>query len=374
MRRALLLTLALTGACVPQSDRQPESALPQGTWRGDVSYPGLPAIGVQYVVDADGVRLIAARNMGFAGGPLDDFTVAGDSIRFGWSLNGDPYDCVLRRQDDGVYLGPCDNPTEPTFGMRMVPPGLDVRSGHARTMLEMSSVQWVSVAAADATTLWVAAEHRARVDGDSILAVIRRVRDDNATLMGDVARTLPLDVFFAGDRQQMERLVGRPVGGWTDPMSGSVALVGYGENVVALRHEATHAISFTAWGPPHDGAPWLGEGLATWVAGACRDYDIHELAADLHRRGELLPVASLIDDFLDQDDLIAYLQSGSVVGYLLDEHGVDAFRRVWAGGADALSSIGLSVAVLEREWLRYLESRPARPPFDWSRIRGKGCG
>ena len=366
-----LLLVAFVACAVPDAATNARSA-PEGTWRGDVSYPGLPAIGVRFVLDEAEPRMIAAVNMGFDGGPLERFRIDDRGASFRWSLNDDVYDCELRSHDDGTLLGPCTSPDEPTIGVRMVPPGVDAPTGLTRTLLEMSSVRWVRVDSGS-IRVRVAAENAGRVDRDAVRADIERARADNAQLFGDEAAAIPLDVFFVGDRDVMRRVVGRAAGGWTDPLAGTVALVGFGEHSVALRHELTHAISFNAWGPPLEGAGWLREGLATWVAGECAGYSLHDLARDLRERGELLPLRALIDDFARQDDIVAYLQSGSVVGYLLETHGTDGFRRVWLGGESALRRMDGSVAELEQGWLRFLDARPAAG-VDRDAISEQGCG
>ena len=377
---ALVAVAAALGACAMQPDAPQDAvganALPLGEWRGDLSYPGLRAIGVRFVIeesdDAIVGRMIAAENMGFAGGPLENLTVDGDSVAFRWSLNGDPYDCALRVQPDQTVFGPCTSPMEPTIGIRMVPPGVDEPTGLARAMLSMSSVRWVDVERG-ATRIRVASDQRARVDSAAVSDVIARARELNVQLVGDSALTTPLDVFLLESREQMRGIVGRPSGGTADPMAGTVLITSLGTWSNALTHEVTHALTFIGWGPPHDGAGWLREGLATWIAGECRGNAVHDLARDLRRRDELLPLRVLVDDFQSQDDLIAYLESASVIGYMINRYGVDAFRGVWGEGESGLRGVDLDVATLERDWLRFLDSREEPQPIDWTALREGGC-
>ena len=156
-------------------------------------------------------------------------------------------------------------------------------------------------------------------------------------------------------------------------MAATVVLVGLGENSVALRHELTHAIAFNAWGPPRDGAPWLAEGLATWVAGDCAGQPIHDLARDRRARSESIPLQDLLHDFARQNDIVSYLQSGSLIGYILATYGADALEHVWRDGEDGLHAIGVDEARLERDWLRFIDARPAAR-MDWTAIREHGCG
>ena len=374
---AVLAACVALAACAAQGDADPASssaaAIPLGDWRGDVSYPGLPAIGVRFVLDDDGARMIAARNMGFEGGPLAGFRATDDSIRFRWSLNEDAYDCALRRVDDGTFLGPCTSEGEPNIGVRMVPPGNDAPTGLKRTLLEMSSVHWVTDDTG-LTHVYVAADERARVNEARVDSTIAAARVRNAALFGDAARALPLDVFLVEGRDRMRQLVGLPAGGWTDPMAATVVIARYGDLPVSLTHEITHAISFNAWGPPHEGTGWLREGLATWVAGECAGMHPHDLARDMRAHGQLLPLRTLIDDFPNQNDLVTYLESTSVVGYLIETYRLDAFRRVWIGGEDGLRAMDLGVTHLERDWLRFLDARPEPASIDWDALRETGCG
>ena len=84
-------------------------------------------------------------------------------------------------------------------------------------------------------------------------------------------------------------------------------------------------------------------------------------------------MGALIDDFYSQNDLIAYIQAGSFIGWLLEAHGRDALQRAWVGGVDALRPIDYDVARLERDWLRFLDERDAPGAIDWESIRRRGC-
>ncbi len=357
--------VAALAATSCSADRGSPAPATTERWRGDVSFPGLPAIGVlvrfEEGEDADAsAHLIAAPNMGFGSAQLESLVRGDDVVSFDWTI-------------DGALVGPCSAGGRPDVGFRLVPPGSDEPTGLARTLLQMSSVQWLS-SDTGVTRVWVAATDTALVDRAAVHATVAEARERNVGFFGDSVRTQRVDVFVVEGRDQMRRFTGAPSGGRADPMASTVVLIGFGTHRIALVHEVTHALSFYAWGPPSDGASWLREGLATWLAGACRGHGIHDLARDMRTDGALLPLRTLVDEFERHDDLVSYLQSGSVVGFLVETHGVDAFRRVWTGGEDGLRAMDYGIAQLERDWLRFLDATPRAESAEWESIRGVGCG
>lgn len=355
----------------------PPSAIALGTWRGDVSVPGpQPAIGVLFdITDSAGVptvRMVAAPNMGFGGATMTDVRVSDDSISFDWTRQDETRHCALGLTPEAAYLGACRRDGDAGFAMRMVPPGVDAPTGLARALLEMSSIQWIP-SEHGATRLYAPSDAEAAVDRAAVARAISHLREDYRELLGDTALSHRIDVFLVDERDMMRRLVGRPSGGWTDPMASTLLVTRWGTASNALRHEAGHALQFNAWGPPYKGIPMLGEGLATWLAGTCAGHAVHPLVADVDSIERRIPLRRLYDDFHRQDDLIAYLESASVMGFLLEAHGRDALRRFWSEGEAGLAGIGLDLAGLEAAWLAFLRSvDPAGA--DWTTLRATGCG
>ena len=84
----------------------------------------------------------------------------------------------------------------------------------------------------------------------------------------------------------------------------------------------------------------------------------------------------LFGSFRAEDDLVAYLQAGSLFEFIAASGGIEAVREVWESGlADAPRILGLDRAELERRWLIELESswEPV-PDAAWDEIREAGCG
>ena len=86
-----------------------------------------------------------------------------------------------------------------------------------------------------------------------------------------------------------------------------------------------------------------------------------------------MPLFQLISSFYEQDDLIAYLQAGSVVEYLLERYGRDRFRVLWRSGA-IKEAYGSSVESIEWEWAAWLRSTPVElRPVSTAGLRRIGC-
>jgi hypothetical protein len=74
--------------------------------------------------------------------------------------------------------------------------------------------------------------------------------------------------------------------------------------------------------------------------------------------------------------LPGYLGGGSFVGFLYETFGVDAVRRVWQQGGDAIESVtGASLEDLDARWRASLEDVESRvEPKEWRQVLEAGCG
>ena len=315
--------------------------------------------------------MIAAPNMGFGSAAMSDVRVSGDSIAFDWMRQDEARHCSLGLTPEAYYLGACRIDGEDDFAMRMVPPGVASPTGLTRSLVEMSSIHWIP-SDHGPTRIYAPSDADSALDREAVAETILQARRDQHALLGDTVAWHPLVVFIVGEREVMRRLVGRPSGGWTDPMSSTVLATRWGTATNALRHETGHALQFNLWGPPYKGAPMLGEGLATWYAGNCRGFAVHRLAAEIDVADRRIPLRALYDDFHRQDDLIAYLQSGSVLGFVLEYYGRDALRRFWGEGEAGLAGAEIDLAGLEAAWLEFIRSvEPAGA--DWEKLAAEGC-
>jgi len=185
-----------------------------------------------------------------------------------------------------------------------------------------------------------------------------------------------LDVFYVETRGDMERLTGYPVTGMSYSQDHMVALV-FSETWRAFeRHEISHVISRSVWGEPGPPeAPAL-EGLAVFVDGDCAGYPVGRVVRAMYDRQLLLDTDRLFGSFRAEDDLVAYLQAGSLFDFVAASGGVEAVREVWESGfADAPRTLGLDLPEFERRWRVELESRWEPVPDEaWLQIRAEGCG
>lgn len=194
-------------------------------------------------------------------------------------------------------------------------------------------------------------------------------------MMGEPRYPAHLRVFVLGSREEVEAVVGIGYNGWSDAVGKNVAVVARAECRPVFRHEIMHAVSLLLWGHPfgveNDPRPpkeralierggWLREGLAAAAEDLYVTYSYRGMAAQWQAEGALLPLDSLVGAFYRQDDLAAYLQSGSLVQYLLGKYGSARLRLVWRDGPSAFQrAYGKSSSDVESEWQTWLRATPA---------------
>lgn len=92
----------------------------------------------------------------------------------------------------------------------------------------------------------------------------------------------------------------------------------------------------------------------------CSGYGIDEIVAFLDQQGELIPLDSLASRFRTYNDLVAYLQTGSFVGYVRATYGLAPIRALWEQGFERFETIlGKTPAAMEAGW--YVASAPYSP-------------
>jgi hypothetical protein len=188
------------------------------------------------------------------------------------------------------------------------------------------------------------------------------------------AREYPrLQHFFVASRPEMRDLVGMPYGGDAEPSENAVFLVATPDIPPALRHETMHVLAIQLWGRPRE--QWISEGLAIHAGGQCAGRSLHEWAAALGAEGRRVPLRTLVDSFPRVNDVVSYLQGGSLVSYVAGRWGMGAVHTLWTGGlAAAPRATGMTAPQLESAWTAEL----ARPAYhqrraDWELIRAHGC-
>jgi hypothetical protein len=140
----------------------------------------------------------------------------------------------------------------------------------------------------------------------------------------------------------------------------------------SIPHEMAHLLLYQATGPNYDQIPqWFNEGLATYMeASPNPNYDL--LLAEAVNGRTTIPLAELCATFPSREEqaLLAYAQSVSVVRYIQAQYGNQAVRGLvsaFADGADCQSGVqralGLTLDELSRDWLRNLEPRSPLAQF-----------
>jgi hypothetical protein len=118
----------------------------------------------------------------------------------------------------------------------------------------------------------------------------------------------------------------------------------------------------------------MSEAVATYAGGPCSGQSIDEIVAYADRQGELIPLDSLARKFRSYNDLLAYLQAGSFIGYIQESNGLSPVRALWEQGFEQLEKIlGKTPAVIDAEWRAHLRSLYPHPQVEWVTLKKNGC-
>lgn len=256
-------------------------------------------------------------------------------------------------------------------------------TGLARVALTAPGFRWDSLAVPGAI---VYAERGSGIGvGLPVLAArVGAARQRSLSLLGERTFAPRLRVFYVASRDRMRALTGTRATGLTDAPAHAVVVVAAPTWEPLDTHEVMHAISLALWGDPRERAAWgergtwLVEGIAAAAEDRCGAFTGRQVVAALVGPGgdRLVRMDSLVHAFRRQDDLVAYLQAGTVVAYLLEHGGPGALKRVWQGGPAAIPiEYGRPLAGLLPAWRAWLARTP-RPPRapDLGTLGREGCG
>lgn len=183
-----------------------------------------------------------------------------------------------------------------------------------------------------------------------------------------------LHLFYVDSREDMANLTGSLVTGYTYSSDRAVVVV-FNEDWRAFeRHEFTHAITLGTWSAP--AGPAVVEGLATYIDGTCGGYENGRITRSFLDRGWLIPLTTLMGDFRGQDDLIAYLQAGTLFEFVLGSEGSEVMSLLWTQGLLAAPMVlGMSQAEFEEAFEGWVRAKYF-PITDiaMDAIRTGGCG
>ncbi len=207
----------------------------------------------------------------------------------------------------------------------------------------------------------------------------------------DISRLLPE---IEGQAQQVEAEMGHIVaekididllprvlgqGGFT---ANEIYLTYVGANytdtnfIKVLHHELVHRVDADMGG---DYKPlFLVEGLAVFMTGGhYRTEPLAMRSATLMRAGLFIPITNLMKNFYDWQHEIGYLEAGSLVEYMVDTWGWDAYDRFYrdihavsgAGDAEAVDQalqahFGITLQMLDDRFQVFLKSFPISPDLE----------
>ncbi len=194
-------------------------------------------------------------------------------------------------------------------------------------------------------------------------------------ILGEKNYAPVIDLFYLDSREKMIPALGSQPAGWSEHQSNTVLLACNANIHPFHRHEIMHVLSMNLWKMPRLLEAWLLEGLAVYADAPCAGYSLHEIAAHLQREKKLVSLHSLVFRFHKQDDLRAYMQSGSFVQFLYETYGREKLRRLWEHGVAHLPEItGKSYRETEMEWRAFLQGvEQTGSEVDWQLLIEKGC-
>lgn len=301
----------------------------------------------------------------------------------------------LGRQKTTIYGYPSFTPgtsvdTEfriSTGSARFLPTGVDIeyyyvvrdaaggRFESERTVLEYKdpAFDWQRTQDGELAILW---HDRPRRDVERVLADVAPKVDEIKSLFGldEVGVMKAVIVNSRSEARQSFPFIseaassGHLYGGFAFGEMGVFILHGLHPN--GIIHEMAHLLLHEAVDSPLARVPsWLNEGLAMYFEEGSADR--HPELVSAQRRGDLLPLRSMFSQpGRPRDVHLFYAKSRSVVGYMMDEHGVDVMTDLLArldrgeGIEEAVrASYGMSLDELDRRWEADLtgEVTPQRP-------------
>ena len=246
------------------------------------------------------------------------------------------------------------------------PDGLNLHLPEEHFYYDDDRLSWQSQAEADTIVYWVEG-------GEDVPAAVQATLAATLPSLQErvpVALPTPLRVYLypsAADLRSALRLNGLDwAAGAAIPELGVILLAIPNARTAAidlerlLPHELSHLLLFQALGSDYDQAPaWLDEGLATLAEGLPNPNQGLLLERAL-AEGSTLTFSELCAGFptTENEAVLAYAQSGSLLRYIEAEYGRGAITRLVKALADGASCesavsdvLGVSLAELEGRWL-----------------------
>lgn len=259
--------------------------------------------------------------------------------------------------------------------------------GLAKSALTRTEFRWDSTSAED-YTIYAPRGSYAAIQMTAVQPAIEEALARGLRMLGDTTLPGHFRVFHVDSRADLESIVGRPATGYADASAVAVVLAVTQRWRPAHRHEIMHVLSLRAWGHPgtngwaetppsaemESKGSWLREGLPAAAEDLCGNFSYRGIAAQMQAEGQLLSLDTLRNAFLEQDDLAAYLQAGTLVQYLLMTYDLPRFRELWRdGGRDLQRIYGESPASIERGWHEWLRLTTDARPASIAALREQRC-
>jgi len=247
--------------------------------------------------------------------------------------------------------------------------------GLAKRVLEDSTFTWIAVKTPYFRFYYEADTYAARHFAE-LRQGAEEARLHALELLGEKSYAPTIDLFYLDAREKMIPLIGFRPKGWTEAESNTVLLACNDEVRAYHRHEIMHNLSLNLWGLPLEPEAWLLEGLAVFADTPCLGYGLHEIAAHLQHEQKLIPLDTLINKFREQNDMTAYMESGSLVQFIYENYGRDKLRNLWQQGVKHLSeALGNNLDAIDKAWQQFLQKFGRdKKKVDWQLLTEKGCG
>lgn len=141
-----------------------------------------------------------------------------------------------------------------------------------------------------------------------------------------------------------------------------------------ITHEMMHLMALLDWDYSKRNSVWIDEGLATYAANNCNDFNVAQIYRFLLAEDKLIPIDDLVSDFYSNSEMVSYHQSAYVVQYLLENYTLEQFKKLWTEGFEKFEEIyGLSYPKMESDLKKVVvEKYPKVPEIDWEKF-SKGC-
>lgn len=162
------------------------------------------------------------------------------------------------------------------------------------------------------------------------------------------------DYFLLNSTEKMYELIKHRSNALSYPRFNAVYAV-YNDSIKAIgAHELNHVIVHNLWGS--QGEKFLSEGFAVFSDNSWNGYNLHYLCKYLLKKGKLISLENLINNFSKYSSMLTYPQSGSFVKFLFETYGKEKFRKLWEKGSGSFNEIyNKDIKILEFEWLERIK-------------------